>query len=54
MEVVGINSAKQFIDDIGARRGYAKSGVDWMSEPTYKTKKANAKLAIAKKLSLIK
>ncbi len=54
MEAVGINEAKQFIDDIGARRGYAKSPIDGFSEPVYKMKKAKAKISIAKKLSLIK
>ena len=54
MEAVGIRDAKAFIDDIGARRGYAKSPLDGMSEQTYKVTKACAKRSIARKLSLIK
>ena len=53
MEIVGTRNARIFINEIGARRGYAKSDVDEMSEPTYKRKKAEAKLNIAKKLSLL-
>ena len=54
MDAVGIRAAKIFIDDIGARRGYAKSSVDWLSEPTYKITKAAVKRSIARKLSLMK
>lgn len=54
MEAVGTKDARLFIDDIGARRGYAKSEIDGISEPSYKIKKARAKIFIAKKLSLIK
>ena len=53
MEIVGTENARLFIDDIGSRRGYAKSSIDGLSEPKYKVKKAEAKLSIAKKLSLI-
>ena len=53
MEIVGTKNAILFIDDIGARRGYAKSNIDEMSESTYKQKKAEAKLNLAKRLSLI-
>ena len=54
IEIVGAKNAKLFIDEIGARRGYAKSLVEGLSEPSYKTQKAAAKLAIARKLLLIK
>ena len=54
MEAVGIKDAKLFIDDIGARRGYAKTALEGISEPKYKIKKARAKMSIAKKLSLMK
>ena len=54
IEIVGIRNAKGFIDDIGARRGYAKSCIEDMSEPSYKKLKAKTKLSIAKKLSLTK
>ena len=53
MEIVGVRDALLFIDDIGARRGYANSQIDGLSEPIYKRKKAEVKLYIAKKLALI-
>ena len=53
IEVVGIKEARLFINDIGNRRGYAKSEIDVISETTYKKKKAEVKLSIAKKLSLL-
>jgi hypothetical protein len=42
-----------FISDIGARVGYVNSNLDFMSEPTYKRRKAAVKRSIAKKLYLI-
>ena len=54
MDIVGIKDAKIFIDDIGARRGYAKSCVDGISEPKYKVTKACVKKSSARKLSLMK
>jgi hypothetical protein len=52
IEAVGMKVAKEFIYDIGARRGYAKTAVENVSEPIYKYQKALAKMAIARKLSL--
>ena len=54
IEIVGISNARKFIDDIGARRGYAKSSIEDISEPSYKKLKAKAKLSIAQKLYLTK
>lgn len=42
-----------FISEIGARVGYVNSELDFMSEPTYKRRKAEVKRNIAKKLYLI-
>ena len=53
VEIAGITYAEEFIDDIGARRGYAKSTIDRFSEVRYKEIKADIKLNIAKKLLLI-
>ena len=49
VEIVGTAYAEEFIDDIGARRGYAKSSIDLFSEVRYKAVKAEIKLNIAKK-----
>jgi hypothetical protein len=54
MEVAGINNARIFIDDIGARRGYAHSSIEGLSEVSYKRIKAEVKRNIAGKLALIK
>ena len=53
IEIVGVKDARLFINEIGARRGYAKTEIDGMSESIYKQKKAKAKINIAIKLSLI-
>lgn len=42
-----------FISEIGGRVGYVNSELDFMSEPTYKRRKAEVKRSIAKKLYLI-
>ncbi len=42
-----------FISEIGARVGYVNSELDFMSESTYKRRKAEVKQSIAKKLYLI-
>ena len=52
-EIAGYAHAEEFILDIGARRGYAKSKIDHLSEVRYKAQKAEIKLNIAKKLLLI-
>ncbi|MBQ2876144.1 MAG: hypothetical protein IJE25_03965 [Clostridia bacterium] len=52
-EIVGDLYAPDMIREIGARRGYAKSAVEDYSERTYKVKKQQIKMNIAKKLHLI-
>lgn len=52
-EIVGEDRAPAFIEEIGARRGYAYSAVENMCESTYKIKKRLAKINIAKRLHLI-
>ena len=42
-----------FIDEIGARKGFASSMVEGMGESVYKRAKARVKVNIAKKLYLI-
>ena len=51
-EVTGGAYANAFIEDIGEGIGYAHSGIDTLSENTYKTYKRQIKRAIAKKLHL--
>ena len=50
-EVVGDDFAT-YINEIGESVGYAKSDIDGVSEKSYKTKKAEVKLNIARKLHL--
>ena len=52
-EIVGSYYAQDMIREIGARRGYAKTAIDDYSEKTYKVKKSQIKMNIAKKLHLI-
>lgn len=52
-EIVGEIYAPEMIKEIGLRRGYAKSSLEHYSEKTYKVKKAQIKMNIAKKLHLI-
>lgn len=52
-EIVGQLYAPEMIREIGARRGYAKSSLEHYSEKTYKVKKQQIKMNIAKKLHLI-
>ncbi len=52
-EVMGSRYAETMIREIGERVGYAASGIEDVSESTYKRKKAEVKLAIARKLYLI-
>ena len=52
-EIVGEGYAERFIDDIGARVGYASSELDFCSEGQYKKYKKEIKDNIAKKLYLI-
>ena len=53
LEIIGPVDSEVFIEDIGMRRGYAKSSVSRFSEVRYKQLKAKVKLSIAKKLFLI-
>ena len=52
-EIVGARYAEMMITEIGDRIGYAASGMEDLSESTYKRKKAEVKLAIARKLYLL-
>lgn len=52
-EIVGELYAPEMIREIGARRGYAKSSIEHYSEKTYKVKKQQIKINIARKLHLI-
>ena len=52
-EVVGEYYAERFIDDIGARVGYAKTELYFFSESAYKYKKSNATRSIALSLHLM-
>ena len=52
-EVIGSRYAEMMIGEIGDRIGYAASGMEDLSESTYKRKKAEVKLAIARKLYLL-
>ena len=52
-EVVGELYAPDMIEEIGAKRGYAKSTIEDYSEKSYKIKKQQIKINIAKKLHLI-
>ncbi len=52
IEVVGEANAKIYIEEIGGRIGYAKSKLLCISESTYKRKKSEIILNIAKKLHL--
>ena len=51
-EIVGGVLSEVFINDIGNRIGYASSGVELMSESTYKRYKSAAIKNIARKLHL--
>lgn len=51
-ECVGEQSAELFINEIGQRRGYAKSDTE-MCETVYKHSKLRVKIAIARKLNLL-
>ncbi len=52
-EIVGERSARQYIEEIGKRRGYAKSKIEYISEGTYKNYKMLIKKNIAKRLYLV-
>ena len=52
-EIVGEYDAPMMIEDIGIRRGYAKSDLYYYSEKSYKMKKQQIKNNIARKLHLI-
>lgn len=52
MELVG-DDAEELIRDIGEKIGYARSSLDSYSETTYKNRKKEVKINIAKKLHLI-
>ncbi len=52
-EIVGEIYAPDMIREIGMRRGYAKSAIDDYCEKSYKVKKQQIKMNIAKKLHLI-
>ncbi len=51
-EIVGDGCAEMYIEEIGKKVGYAKSGDYMISEVTYKKYKRLAKENIAKKLHL--
>ncbi len=51
-EVVGADSAKTVISEIGARVGYAKCDITDMCERIYKERKKEVKINIARKLRL--
>ncbi len=51
-EVIGGRYAEIMIREIGERIGYAASQIEDISESTYKRKKGEVKLAIARKLYL--
>lgn len=52
-EIVGERFAIPYITEIGRRIGYASSVADCISETTYKLKKLEVKLNIARKLHLL-
>ena len=52
-EVVGEYYAERFIEDIGARVGYAKTELYFFSETAYKYKKSDATKNIAHSLHLL-
>lgn len=52
-EIVGFLYAKTMIHEIGHRIGYAKTAIDCMSESTYKQKKLEVKINMARKLHLL-
>ncbi len=52
-EVVGEGVAKMYVDEIGEKRGYAKSDIYGICEVTYKVAKREIKHNIARKLHLI-
>lgn len=51
-EVVGAPEARMYINDIGARRGYASSSVEAISDTTYKRRKSEVFGNIARTLHL--
>jgi hypothetical protein len=52
-EEAALSDAEIFIDDIGGRIGYVNSELNFMSESTYKRRKAEIKKSIAKRLYLL-
>ncbi len=52
-EVVGERLCDEFISDVGARIGYARTPISCLAEGTYKSYKSEAKANIAKKLYLL-
>lgn len=52
-EIVGIDDADIYIYEIGRKIGYAKSTLDDVSEFTYKRKKMEVKVSIARSLHLL-
>ena len=52
-EIVGEDEAVSFINEIGRKVGYAASSLAYMSEATYKIRKREVKVNIAKRLHLI-
>ena len=49
---IAADDAEKYIREIGYNIGYAKTGVEDISEAAYKQKKAEVKMNIAKKLHL--
>lgn len=52
-EIVGEAEAYTYINEIGRKIGYARSQIGTASETTYKIKKGEVKLNIARKLHLL-
>lgn len=53
LEICPLGCVESFIEEIAARRGFANSEIDCMSEVTYKRQKQEIKYNIARKLHLI-
>ena len=52
-EIAGERTARDYILEIGGRKGYACSELYYVSEATYKQQKQQIKLNIAKRLHLV-
>lgn len=52
-EIVGLPNAQSFIHDIGAQIGYGRTSLYHMSEVTYKSRKEEVKINIARRLAYL-